>query len=91
MKSSLSPATQRLLDEKVSSGRYQSADEVVRRGLTLIEREEAAGHATTPAEGSLAGIFADIAREVPAAEWEKVPTGLARNPEQYLYGAQKTS
>lgn len=59
MKSSLSPATQRLLDERT--------------------------------QGSLAAIFAEIAEDVPAAEWEKVPTGLARNPEQYLYGAQKTS
>jgi antitoxin ParD1/3/4 len=40
MKLSLSPETERLIEEKVSSGRYQSADEVVREGLErLVERD----------------------------------------------------
>ena len=54
MKISLSPDLERLIAEKVGSGRYHSADEVVREGLELLdERENEArirGHEPTQAE-----------------------------------------
>ena len=40
MKLSLSPETERLIEEKVSSGRYQSADEVVREGLKRLDERD---------------------------------------------------
>ena len=53
MKLSLSPETERLIEDKVSSGRYQSADEVVREGLKRLDehdngRPEAAGDTASP-------------------------------------------
>jgi len=41
MNISLTPALEKLVDEKVSSGMYQTASEVVREGLRLLkERDE---------------------------------------------------
>ena len=91
MKTSLSSGVQRLLDEKVSSGRYRSADEVVRKGLALIEKEEASKLPAGAAPGNLAEAFSAIAGEVPETEWEKIPADLSRDLDRYLYGARKTS
>ena len=88
MKTALSLNVQRLLDEQVSSGRYRSADEVVLRGLELLRNEESesldSGGSSYPFEA-----FALIAREVPDADWEKVPSDLSKNPDRYLFGAKQ--
>lgn len=92
MKISLSPDVERLIAEKVRSGRYHSADEVVREGLELLQERESA----TPREPSgeaadFAAAFESIARNVPHADWESVPPDLSKNLDHYLYGSQKTS
>lgn len=89
---SLSPDLERLIAEKVSSGRYQSADEVVREGLELLEQRENETH-RPPSNGTvnLATAFENIASDVPEKDWERVPADLSKNLDGYLYGSQKTS
>ncbi|MBT9330447.1 ribbon-helix-helix domain-containing protein [Paracidobacterium acidisoli] len=92
MKASLSPDVERLIQEKVSSGRYRSADEVVRLGLSLLQKSEEQAHTAPPGSaGDLAAMFAEIASDVPDTDWQKVPADLSGNLDHYLYGAQKTS
>jgi len=107
MKLSLSPETERLIEEKISSGRYQSADEVVREGLKLLDERdngrppcsseetepEQAGPSVETAEKvtDLVELFDRIRRTVPDSEWEKLPRDLAANYEHYLYGSPKQS
>jgi antitoxin ParD1/3/4 len=40
MNISLTPELEQLVDEKVKSGRYASASEVIREGLRLLEEQE---------------------------------------------------
>jgi len=92
MKISLSPDLERLIAEKVSSGRYRSADEVVREGLELLQERENETH-RPPSNGTanLAESFANIATDVPCEDWESVPADLSKNLDHHLYGGQKTS
>jgi len=92
MKISLSPDVERLIAEKVSSGRYHSADEVVREGLELLQkREKEAGRSPSSHRADFAAAFDSIARDVPDADWESVPADLSKQLDHYLYGSQKTS
>ena len=99
MKLSLSPETERLIEEKISSGRYQSADEVVREGLKRLEERDNGG--PTPDKlgkisapktlGGLAKFVEEITKDIPDSAWEKVPSDLAQNIDYYLYGTKKKS
>jgi len=92
MKISLSPEVERLIAEKVSSGRYHSADEVVREGLELLqEREKGTERPPSNGTANFASAFENIAKDVPDADWEKVPADLSKNLDHYLYWGQKTS
>jgi Arc/MetJ-type ribon-helix-helix transcriptional regulator len=107
MKLSLSPETERLIAEKVDSGRYQSADEVVRKGLDLLEERdngkppppmEKAGPKQPEAAADKAENVSDIIKllepiwaEIPDSAWETLPRDLAQNHEHYLYGSKKQS
>jgi putative addiction module CopG family antidote len=92
MKISLSPDVEHLIEERVRSGRYQSADEVVREGLALLkEREQNGQDPISKGSESLTELFASIAREVPEAEWKKVPTDLSKNLDHYLYDRRNDS
>lgn len=92
MKISLSPELQRLIEEKVGSGRYRSADEVVRQGLELLQqRDEEVIPRPSNGSGSLAEILESAVRDVPEKDWENVPTDLSKNLDHYLYGRPKTS
>jgi antitoxin ParD1/3/4 len=92
VKISLSPDVERLIAERVGSGRYHSADEVVREGLDLLrERENEAQRSPSNHAANFAAAFESIARDVPDADWESVPADLSKNLDHYLYGSRKTS
>jgi antitoxin ParD1/3/4 len=92
MKISLSPDVERLIAERVSSGRYRSADEVVREGLDLLQkRENEAQRSPSSHAANFAASFENITRDVPAADWESVPPDLSKNLDHHLYGGRKTS
>jgi putative addiction module CopG family antidote len=92
MKISLSPDIERLIAEKISSGRYHSADEVVREGLELLqERENETRRPPSNGGANLAAAFESIASDIPDKDWESIPADLSKNLDHYLYGGQKTS
>ncbi|MGC2421010.1 MAG: type II toxin-antitoxin system ParD family antitoxin [Candidatus Acidiferrales bacterium] len=91
MNISLGPELEQLIAEKVRSGRYRSADEVVRQGLKLLQAKDAETHTVAVNSEPLADIFARIASEVPDSEWAQVPADLSKNVDHYLYGTEKTS
>jgi putative addiction module CopG family antidote len=91
MKISLSPDIERLIAERVSSGRYRSADEVVREGLELLQKREKETQRTPSNGTSFAVALENIARDVPDSDWESVPPDLSKNLDHYLYGGLKTS
>jgi antitoxin ParD1/3/4 len=92
MNISLSPELERLIAEKLRSGRYHSADEVIREGLELLqEKEKQARSEGSKNSESLADLFAAIARDVPASEWAQLPSDLSKNLDNYLYGNEKPS
>jgi hypothetical protein len=92
MKISLSPELERLIEEKVESGLYGSAEEVVRKGLELLKEHERVVH-PPPSNGTcdLLAILESISNDVPIGEWERLPTDLSKNLDHYLYGGPKKS
>jgi ribosomal protein S7 len=92
MRISLSPDVERLIAERLRSGRYHSADEVVREGLELLqEREKETPTPTSNGTANFVTAFENIANDVPETDWESVPPDLSKNLDRYLYGGQKTS
>jgi hypothetical protein len=92
MKISLSPEIERLIAARVGSGRYKSADEVVREGLELLqERDADVPRPPSNRPGTVLAAFESIAGGVPEADWDSVPSDLSKNLDHYLYGSQKIS
>ena len=92
MKISLSPDLERLIAEKVSSGRYHSADEVVREGLELLQQRESETHRLSlNGTANVSAVFESIASDIPDNEWKDIPADLSKNLDHYLYGGRKTS
>jgi putative addiction module CopG family antidote len=92
MKIILSPEVERLIAERVGSGRYTSADEVVREGLDLLKQRDEHGNGDSKiGESDLAAVFETISREVPEETWAKVPADLSKTVDAYLYGSPKKS
>jgi len=91
VKAILSPDVEELILEKVRTGGYGSADEVVRRGLALLEKTEKNPQNVAPSTSDLSEVFERISSDVPDADWQRVPADLSANLDHYLYGTQKTS
>ena len=91
MKISLSPDVERLIADRVRSGRYSSADEVVREGLSLLQKRETQAP-RSPSNGvTIFASFENIAKDSPDADWDRVPPDLSKNLDHYLYGGRKTT
>ncbi len=92
MNISLSPELERLIAEKLRTGQYRSADDVIREGLELLQaKEKGVRPETSSNSDSLADLFAAIAKDVPEEEWARIPSDLSKNLDHYLYGSEKTS
>jgi putative addiction module CopG family antidote len=91
MKISLNPETERLIAETVRSGRYRSADEVIREGLELLRAQETPASRSEETSQSVADVFTGIAEEVPDGEWAGVPSDLSKNVDHYAYGSPAKS
>ncbi len=93
----LNPELERRIAEKVKSGCYGSADELIERSLDLLEERvgtvNGAQSKDAPAEPDepIWETLMRLGRQVPDEEWARVPADLSRNLEHYLYGAPKES
>jgi putative addiction module CopG family antidote len=91
MKISLSPEVERLIEEKLRTGHYRSADEIVREGLELLQERENQEPPPSNHTGDLTTAFKAITDGLPDAEWETVPADFSKNVDRYLYGGPKIS
>lgn len=93
---SLSPKLEKLVHDKVASGQYESAEEVVAEALQLLqERDE--NH--TPSDDPQAEeekddrpiweVFQEFAKDIPDEAWEKLPSDGALEHDHYIYGTPK--
>lgn len=86
----LNPDLERRIAEKVKSGAFQSADELIERSLDLLDQRVAAETPAKPkVSRSVWEIGEEITRSVPDEEWAKLPADLSKNLDHYLYGAPK--
>jgi len=89
---SLSPELERRIAQKVESGEYSSAEELIRAGLHLLEVREEPAPSGDPDNGqSIAEIAAAIAKSVPDEEWNRLPADFSKELDHYLYGSPKSS
>jgi putative addiction module CopG family antidote len=89
---SLSPELEQLIAERLQSGEYRSAEELIREGLQLLEAKEKAAPSQVSNNGqSIAEIAAAIAKSVPDEEWNRLPTDFSKELDHYLYGGPKSS
>ncbi len=83
---------ERLIMRKVQSGQYSSADEVIRKGLELLQAmDEAASNPPTERAFSAWDALTTLASEVPDEDWAQVPADLSKNLDHYLYGTPRTA
>ncbi len=88
----LNPELEQRIGAKVESGEYRSADEVVERGLELLEARDSVPRKQESKDARPIGeIFEELGRSIPEEEWAKVPADLSKNLDHYLYGAPKES
>jgi putative addiction module CopG family antidote len=84
---SLKPDLERLVIQKVKSGQYSSTDEVIRKGLELLDaRDEAAAKPSSPRAGSVWEALTALASGVPDEDWDRVSADLSKNLDHYLCG-----
>lgn len=89
MNISLSPELARLIEEKIKTGRYTSADEVIQDALRLLEEKGATPKTSALTTGKAAEIARQIAKEIPDEAWDRMPADFSKNIDHYLYGLKR--
>jgi putative addiction module CopG family antidote len=90
----LNPELERRINELVASGRYKSAEEVLQKGLDLMDARDANLRPLAGAAAQISGqpnfkAIEEIGGSVPDEAWASLPAHLAQNLDHYLYGAPK--
>ena len=79
---SLTPELDQFINERVASGRYQSASEVVREGLRLLEEREERRQTALQELRELITVGLEEAKRGELLEGEQVMTDLMRRHEE---------
>jgi antitoxin ParD1/3/4 len=79
---SLTPELEQFINARVASGRYQSASEVVREGLRLLEEREERRHTALRELRELIGVGLEEARRGELLDGEQVMADLMRRHEE---------
>jgi antitoxin ParD1/3/4 len=86
---SLTPEEQRFIDARVASGRYQSAGDVVREGLRLLEEREGRHGAALQELRELVAAGLEEAKRGELLDGEAVMADLMRRHEQRVRQASE--
>ena len=86
---SLTPELERFIAARVASGRYQSASEVVRDGLRLLEEREERRQTTLQELRELIAVGLEEAKRGELLDGEQVMADLMRHHEERVH--QETS
>ena len=86
----LNPDLERRIALKVESGQYRSADEVIEKGLNLLEARDAELRSAPPQpESPIWETIICLGQQIPEEELQEIPADLSINLDHYLYGAPK--
>ncbi len=91
----LNPGLEKRIAEKVKSGEYASADELIAKSLDLLDGKDDApqdgsrGSDSVPVREPIWETLVRLGREIPDEAWASVPSDLSKNLDHYLYGAPK--
>ena len=85
----------RSIQAAVQSGRFPSVEEAVSAAWVALTRQPQPAQAepqtpvATPQTKPIWERIQDLTADVPAEEWDKLPTDLADQHDHYLYGTPK--
>ena len=85
----LNPELERRIALKVESGQYRSADEVVEKGLDLLEAQDAEVQPPSATTEPIWETIVRLGQQIPEEDLANIPPDLSRNLDHYLYGAPK--
>lgn len=87
---SLNPALEERIAAKVRSGQYQSANDVVEKGLDLLEELDAVPpQMLADGKEPVWEMAVRLGKQIPEEELLRIPPDFSRNLDHYLYGCAK--
>lgn len=87
---SLNPALEERIAAKVRSGQYKSANDVVEKGLDLLEELDAVPPQMLPdGKEPVWEMAVRLGKQIPEEELLRIPPDFSRNLDHYLYGCPK--
>ena len=88
----LSPNLEQRITRLVESGQYHSVDEVIEKGLNLLDVKEISERPESTGEHpSVWELARRIRSKIPEEAFDSVPADLSINHDHYLYGTPKVS